>query len=166
MEDISFIEQEEEIQVLHFTHGLISIQQPIFMPRSVDSVFNLLPSEPVFSLVCSKSLLKTLLENVKLLIISNFFFSHSVIYRFNKRTFLHFGIVIIKLFLFGLVISVYLQWLTVAHLSRALRRWLVVTRDSERYRMKLLRIPPGSFTCSAYSTITQDHGLTSHPKDN
>ena len=33
------------------------------------------------------------------------------------------------------------------------------------YRTKLLRIPPGSLTCSAYSTVTRDLGLTSHPKD-
>ena len=34
------------------------------------------------------------------------------------------------------------------------------------YSTKLLRIPPGSLTCSAYSTVTRDLGLTSHPKDN
>ena len=32
------------------------------------------------------------------------------------------------------------------------------------YRTKLLRAPPGSLTCSAYSTVTRDFGLTSHPK--
>ena len=34
------------------------------------------------------------------------------------------------------------------------------------YRTKLLRIPPGSLTCSVYSTVTRDLGLPSHPKDN
>ena len=34
------------------------------------------------------------------------------------------------------------------------------------YWTKLLRIPPGSLTCLAYSTVTRDLGLTSHPKDN
>ena len=33
------------------------------------------------------------------------------------------------------------------------------------YRTKLLRNPPGSLTCSAYSTVTRDLGSTSHPKD-
>ena len=33
------------------------------------------------------------------------------------------------------------------------------------YRTKLLRIPPGTLTCSMYSTITWDLGLTSHLKD-
>ena len=65
---------------------------------------------------------------------------------------------------FGLVISVYLSSLPVAHLSDAPRRQLVVTGDSAR--TKLLRIPPGSLTCSAYSTVTRDLSLTSHPTDN
>ena len=26
-------------------------------------------------------------------------------------------------------------------------------------------IPPGSLTCSVYSTVTRDLGLTAHPKD-
>ena len=64
------------------------------------------------------------------------------------------------------VISVYLSSLPVAHLSDAPRRRLVVTGDSARYRTKLLRILPGTLTCSAYSTVTRDLGLTSHPKDN
>ena len=34
------------------------------------------------------------------------------------------------------------------------------------YRTKLLRAPPGSFTCSVYRTVTRDLGLKSHPKDN
>ena len=34
------------------------------------------------------------------------------------------------------------------------------------YRTKLLRIPPGSFTCFAYNTVTWDLRLASHPKDN
>ena len=65
-----------------------------------------------------------------------------------------------------LVICVYSWSLPVAHLSDAPGRWLVVTGDSARYRKKLLRIRPGSFTCSAYSTVTRDLSLTSHPKDN
>ena len=46
------------------------------------------------------------------------------------------------------------------------RRQLVVTGNSARYRTKLLRIQPGSFTCSEYSTVTWDLELTSHLKDN
>ena len=57
-------------------------------------------------------------------------------------------------YLFWLVISVYLLSLLVAHVSDAPRRQLVVTRDSSRYMTKLLRIPPGSLMCSAYSTVT------------
>ena len=66
----------------------------------------------------------------------------------------------------GWVISIYLSSLPVAHMNDAPRRRLVVTGDSAGYRTKLLRIPPGSFTRLVYSTVTQDLGLTSHPKDN
>ena len=62
------------------------------------------------------------------------------------------------------VLSVYLS--TGFPSERRPRRRLVVTGDSARYRTKLLRILPGSLTCLAYSTVTWDLGLTSHPKDN
>ena len=64
-----------------------------------------------------------------------------------------------------LVISVYLSSQPVAHLSDAPRRRLVVTGIVQGYRTKLLRVPPGSLTCSTYSTVTRDLGLTSHPTD-
>ena len=51
-----------------------------------------------------------------------------------------------------------LSSLPVAHLSDAPRRRVVVT--------KLLRAPPGSLTCSVYSTVTRDLGLTSDSRDN
>ena len=60
-----------------------------------------------------------------------------------------------------LVISVYLSSLPVVHL-----RPLVVSGDSARIQDELLRTSPGSLTCSAYSTVTWDLGLRSHPKDN
>ena len=64
-----------------------------------------------------------------------------------------------------LVIFVYLLSLPVAHLRDAPRRQLVVTGIVQGYIKKLLRAPPGSFTYSAYSTITLDLGLTSYRKD-
>ena len=42
------------------------------------------PNKPWFLRVCSKSLLKTLREKEKLLVMSNFSFSHSVSYPFQK----------------------------------------------------------------------------------
>ena len=66
----------------------------------------------------------------------------------------------------ALVISVYSLSLAVAHISDATRRLLVVTEDSARIKTNLLRIPPGSLKCPAYSTITPDLSLTSHLKDN
>ena len=44
--------------------------------------FNLFPNKPWFLRVCSKRLLKTLREKEKLLVTSNFSFSHSVFYPF------------------------------------------------------------------------------------
>ena len=46
--------------------------------------FNPFPNKPRFLRVCSTSLLKTLLEKEKLLIMSNFFFSNSVFYQYGK----------------------------------------------------------------------------------
>ena len=48
----------------------------------------------------------------------------------------------------------YLSSLTVAHLSEALRSWLVVTGDSARIQQKIQRAPPGSSTYSVYITVT------------
>ena len=45
---------------------------------------NPFPNKPWFSRVCSTSLLKTLREKEKLLIMSNFSFSHSVFYNFRE----------------------------------------------------------------------------------
>ena len=52
-------------------------------------VLNPFPNKPWFLRVCSTSLLKTLWEKEKLLIISNFYFSRSVFYPF-LRIFCHF----------------------------------------------------------------------------
>ena len=55
--------------------------------------------------VCSSSLLETLWEKEKLLVMSNFFFSHSVLYSFGElsATFIKFEIVVCKVFQFGRV---------------------------------------------------------------
>ena len=66
---------------------------------------NLFPNKPWFLRVCSTSLLKTLWEKEKLLVTSNFSFSHSVFYPFVKLSiiFVKFEIVVCKLFQFGSV---------------------------------------------------------------
>ena len=65
--------------------------------------FNPFPNKPWFLRVCRTSLLKTLLEKEKLLIMSNFSFSHSVFYLFRERSavFIKSEIVVCKLFQFG-----------------------------------------------------------------
>ena len=60
---------------------------------------------PRFLCVCSTSLLKTLQEKEKLLVMSNFSFSHSVFYLFKELSaiLIKFEIVVGKLFQFGRV---------------------------------------------------------------
>ena len=69
------------------------------------STFNPLPSKPWFLRVCSRSLLKTLWEKEKLLVMSNFSFSHTVFYPFGglSTIFIKYDIVVCKLFQFGRV---------------------------------------------------------------
>ena len=66
---------------------------------------NPFPNKPWFSCVCRTSLLKTLWEKEKLLVTSNFSFSHSVFYHLDGLTaiFIKFEIVVCKLFHFGRV---------------------------------------------------------------
>ena len=63
------------------------------------------PNKPWFLRVCSTSLFKTLWEKEKLLVTSNFSFSHSVFYSFGELSaiFTKFRLVICKLFQFGRV---------------------------------------------------------------
>ena len=81
---------------------------PIFstlFPPIFSTLLNPLPNEPWFSCVCSISLLKTLWEKEKLLVTSNFSFSHSVLHSFRglSAIFLEFKFVVCKLFQFGRV---------------------------------------------------------------
>ena len=64
---------------------------------------NTFPNKPWFLRVHSTGLLKTLWEKEKLLVMSNFFFSHSVFYlsRELSNIFINFKIVVCKLFQFG-----------------------------------------------------------------
>ena len=66
---------------------------------------NPFPNKPWFLPVCSISLLKTLWEKEKLLIMSNFSFFHSVFYPFRELSaiFIKFDIVVSKHFEFGRV---------------------------------------------------------------
>ena len=69
------------------------------------SGLNPFPNKPWFLRVCSTGLWKTLWEKKKLLVTSNFFFSHSVFYPFKELSavFIKSEIVICTLFLFGRV---------------------------------------------------------------
>ena len=66
---------------------------------------NPFPNKPWFLRVCRISLLKTLWEKEKLLVTSNFSFSHSVFYPFGELSAIAitFEIVVCKLFEFGRV---------------------------------------------------------------
>ena len=69
------------------------------------SLINPFPNKPFYLDVCSTSLLKTLWKKEKLLIMSNFSFSHGVFYPFGELSaiFIKFKIVGCKLFQFGRV---------------------------------------------------------------
>ena len=86
-----------------------TIANSIFFSRSVSSnifkkfllkVVNSFPNKPWILRVCSSSLLKTLWEKEKLLVTSNFSFSHSIFYPFGKLSTIKFEIVVCKLFQF------------------------------------------------------------------
>ena len=70
-------------------------------------VFNPFPNKPWFLHVCKRSISKTLWEKGKLLVTSNFSFSHSVVYLFGELSaiFINFEIVVCKLFQFGTVLN-------------------------------------------------------------
>ena len=73
--------------------------------RDVQGKSNPFPNKSRFLCVCSTSLLKTLREKKKLLVTSNFSFSHSVFNPFGELNaiFIKFEIVFCKLFQFGRV---------------------------------------------------------------
>ena len=75
----------------------------IFLVYSHCIILNPFLNKPWFLHVCSTCLLKTLWEKEKLLVTSDFSFSHSVFYPFRKlsTTFIKFKIVICRLFKFG-----------------------------------------------------------------
>ena len=77
----------------------------IFVLKTLHCVFNPFPNKPWFLRVCSTRLLKTLREKEKLLVTSNFSFSHSVFYLFGEHsaTFIKFENVVCKVFDFGRV---------------------------------------------------------------
>ena len=73
--------------------------------QEVDRSVNPFPNKPWFLRVCSTRLLKTLWKKEKLLVTSNFTFSHSVFCPFRglSAIFIEFKIVVCKLFQFGRV---------------------------------------------------------------
>ena len=78
--------------------------EPSYFDVSIKCV-NPFPNKPLILCVCLTSLLKTAWEKKKLLVTSNFFFSHSVFYPFGEFStiFTKFKIVVCKLFQFGRV---------------------------------------------------------------
>ena len=64
------------------------------------------------------------------------------------------------------LVSVYLSSLPVAHLSDAPITKLVVTVNNARIQDGTTESSTWSLMCSVYSTVTGDHGLKPHPKEN
>ena len=85
-------------------------------------MINPFPNKPWFLCVCSQSLLKRLWEKEKLLVTSNFSFSHSVSYLFEELSaiFINFEIVVCKLYQFGKNLKL-VVWERVKHFPVFLR---------------------------------------------
>ena len=101
---ISVLGREENIvgkgQML--VTSILSFFQQCFPKAFRFKVINRFPNKPWFLRVGSSSLLKTLWEKGKMLVTSNFFFSHSVFYPFRELfvIYIKFEIVVCKLFHF------------------------------------------------------------------
>ena len=80
----------------------IMISLLILKRKQGHNSLNHFPSKPWFLRVCSLSLLKTLWEKEKLLVTSNFSFSHNVFYPFEKLAaiFIKVEFVVCKVFQF------------------------------------------------------------------
>ena len=100
--EISHIHVECEGKSRGVTCTLNFVQAPGHI-TSKPCLINPFPNKPWFSRVCRIGLLKTLWEKEKLLVASNFSFSHSVFSPFGELSaiFITFEIVVCKLFEFG-----------------------------------------------------------------
>ena len=76
-----------------------------------ENLFNPSQNKPLFLRVCSASLLKTLQEKEKLLVTSNFSFSHIVFYPFEElpAIFIKSDNVVCELFQFGTVKNIFVR---------------------------------------------------------
>ena len=92
----------EKGEIAHLSN--VTVFHNVFLKPFLHCV-NPFPNKPWFLRVCSTSLLKTLREKEKLLVTSNFSFSHSVFYLFGELSaiFNELEIVACKLFQFGRV---------------------------------------------------------------
>ena len=103
---------------------------------------NPVPNKPLLSCVCRTSLLKTLWEKEKLLVTSNFSFSHSVFYPFGElfAIFIKCEIAVCKLFHFGRVLTVLLfgRGLTHYHTQARIQISFLGGGGSHRKRTRLI----------------------------
>ena len=104
----------------------------IISPELRKIFVNPFANKPWFLRVCSLSLLKTLWEKEKLLIMSNFSFSHSIFCPFGELTaiFINFKIVSCKLFQVGRVLNLsFGKGLNCLYLSKCWRSYyLIITQ--------------------------------------
>ena len=99
-----FSEADKVDRRLGCIFSTVSSVWQLYMLKSLQW-FNPLPNKLCFLRVCSTSLLKTLREKEKLLVTSNFSFSHSILYPLEELSFIFIRseIVVCKLFQFGRV---------------------------------------------------------------
>ena len=122
MSNLSFFHRVFQRLVLQ-THENICL----FGKGSIKCI-NPFPNRPWFLRVCSTSLLKTLWEKEKLLIMSNFSFSNCVFYPFGQlfTIFIKFRIVVCKLFQFGRVYN-----LSFGRVNAAVEKYMVTKTLSD-----------------------------------
>ena len=99
----SMNDKTRKVFVLLFLTKQHTRSMPCLLSLHPHTSFNPFPNKPWFLRVCSTSLLKTLWEKEKLLVTSNFSFSHSVFCPFEEHSaiFIRFQFVVCKLFQFG-----------------------------------------------------------------
>ena len=100
-----YVYETKYVIYMYYVQAILSLVMVFNNMMKILVFYNPFPNKPWFLRVCSTSLLKTIWEKEKLLIITNFSLSHNVFYQFEDlfSIFINFEIVICKLFHFGRV---------------------------------------------------------------
>ena len=103
--DFKFVFWHVELKWVYILSKTLVLGEFELVTAGILDILTLVPNKPWILRVWRRSFLKTLLEKEKLLLTSNFSFSHSVLYPFRElfAIFIKFEIVVCKVFQFGSV---------------------------------------------------------------